>query len=83
MRVVAQKEKTKRGCVYCMDYAKKRLEPDSTQRSWVCIHDECPYHELDPYDNYVQYLKSPRQSRLQEALEKIFNFDRGMPSEDC
>lgn len=79
MRRMTNQEMVKRGCVYCADLQKRRLEPDHTKRVKVCIHDECPYHELDPYDRYTDYLKSPSQNRLKEALEKIFHFERGLP----
>ena len=78
MRKVTTNERLKRGCEDCADYQLKRLEPGNPKRVRVCIHDECPYHELDPYSSYIDYLKSPSQTKMIEALEKIFNFDRGM-----
>lgn len=51
MRVVTKKEIKKRGCYYCLDYVKKK-------RGKVCIHHECPYHELDKYRKYKDYLKN-------------------------
>lgn len=78
MRALTNLEINKRGCTYCADMTKKFLEPDSSKRIKVCIHDECPYHELDHYDSYTAYLKSPTQARLIEAFEKIFHFEREM-----
>lgn len=54
MRRVSSTEKNKRGCPYCLDYQKKRFEG---VRRFVCIHDKCPYHELDKYKTYREYLK--------------------------
>lgn len=79
MRALTPKAMTKRGCMYCLDHTKKRLEPDSTKRSHVCIHDECPYHELDPYDTYAQYLKSPAQRGFEDAIKRLVNYDGWMP----
>ena len=76
MRVLTNAEKVKRGCIYCTDFAKKRLEPGHTMRCWVCMHDECPYHELDPYDNYAQYLKSEKPTRLMDAIVSVMNIER-------
>ena len=82
MRVLAPSEMHKRGCIYCLDYTKRKAEPDSTKKSYVCIHDECPYHELDPYKTYTQYLKSERSTKsLKQAL--IQAFDIAKRSEDA
>lgn len=78
MRRVAKREISKRGCTYCSDFQKMRMEPEHTKRVWVCIHDECPYHELDPYDNYSQYLKSENPQRLKDLLVKMFDIERGL-----
>lgn len=77
MRVLTRKEMSKRGCEYCLDMAKKRLEAGSKKRVIVCIHDKCPYHELDPYDTFGQYLKyeSSNQS-LKQTLIRIFDVGR-------
>lgn len=54
MRIVDNREKVKRGCSYCLDYQKKRYQGE---RRYVCIHNECPYHVLDKYKSYREYLK--------------------------
>lgn len=77
MRGLTHKEMNKRGCIYCSDLIKRKLEPDSKLRSLVCKHDKCPYHELDSYDTYTQFLKSPQQNALKMVLEKIMHPKRG------
>lgn len=47
MRTIRQKEKNKRGCIYCADMKKGK-----------CKHDKCPYHELDGFKTYEEYFKS-------------------------
>jgi hypothetical protein len=67
----------KRGCIYCLDHIKRKAEPDSTKKSLVCIHDECPYHELDPYKTYNQYLKSERSTKsLKQILAHVFDIEK-------
>lgn len=55
MIIVSKEEYIKRGCAYCMDSEvdthKHRLMPK-------CKHDTCPYHELDSYNTYDQYLEN-------------------------
>lgn len=46
----------KRGCVYCTDYYIEKVEGKKFKR---CKHiSGCPYHELDKYDTYEDYLES-------------------------
>ena len=62
MRKLSKDEVEKRGCEYCMDYKFKTL---GHQQS--CKFDACPYHELDDYDTYDDYLKSKTEL-------SVFNF---------
>ena len=55
MREIGFKDMRKRGCQYCLDYQKKQYRGIKKK---VCIHDECPYHELDGFRSYNAYLKS-------------------------
>lgn len=72
MKVLDHKEMNKLECIYCLDYTKRKAEPTSTKKSHVCIHDECPYHELDAFDSYHKYLKSSASvSSIKTALLKI------------
>lgn len=55
MRVVPPFEKKKRGCIYCKDMKPTR------NRGLIrtgCPFDECPYHVLDKYDTYEQFMAS-------------------------
>ena len=58
MRPLQPREMNKRGCIYCLDYRNQKKKPEDTQRTKMCIHPSCPYHELDPYNTYLDYLKS-------------------------
>lgn len=72
--VLTKQEMRKRGCEYCMDHTKRKADADSKKRSHVCIHDECPYHELDAYDSYHQYLKAEASvESLKQVLVKLAN----------
>lgn len=53
MRFVEKDEKEKRGCLYCLDYKKRRGEGNR-----MCKHKECPYHELDEFENYEDFFKA-------------------------
>lgn len=54
MRPVTFEERRKRGCCYCADYTKVKLK---YAVHWCCPYSECPYHGLDKYDTYRDYLK--------------------------
>ena len=62
MRKLSKNEVEKRGCEYCMDYKFKTLGHEQS-----CTFDACPYHELDDYDTYDDYLKSKTEL-------SVFNF---------
>lgn len=69
MRRLTQNDMVKRGCRYCLDYRK------SGNNSFKgCIHDECPYHELDDVKDYKQYEKSIEgNSTIEAYLKKLFS----------
>ncbi len=63
MRNLKEAELKKRGCIYCIDCKKgkgsrgrEKIRTGLTHH--VCIYDSCPYHELDKYKRYSDYLKS-------------------------
>lgn len=66
MRTVGLAEKKKRGCFYCLDYK-------SRHGKRVCIHEECPYHELDDFESYNDFIKSkpPLWAEFFEKLKPI------------
>ncbi len=55
MRVVPYYEKSKRGCQYCLDSGRIR---GSSGIRFGCPHDKCPYHVLDKYKTYEEYMTS-------------------------
>lgn len=60
-RVISKGVMSKRGCVYCTDFNYGREEPQGAlyrKKIGICPHDECPYHELDGYASYADYLKA-------------------------
>lgn len=63
MRALGQEEKDKRGCLYCLDYKKKRGVRG-------CKHGKCPYHELDEFETYEDYFNSHS-----DGLADIFSDD--------
>lgn len=56
----------KRGCNYCADKVPRQVKP--FRRSY-CPHDECPYHQLDGFNTYTEYLKSIHASNITEILK--------------
>lgn len=54
-RIIDRAEMHKRGCVYCPYYTDGRGK-NHIHVHW-CSFGECPYHELDEYKNYSDYLK--------------------------
>jgi hypothetical protein len=66
MRALTEKETKKRGCRYCTDRFMHRNAYGSMQGH--CPHEECPYHELDKYDTYKEYLK---KEGIQINLSKL------------
>lgn len=72
MRILTQREKNKRGCMECADRIITISREDGRKRCMACIHNQCPYHELDPYDTYSQYLKATKGSSYADWLERMF-----------
>ena len=62
MRRLSGKEIKKRGCNYCNNSIRVKgcYEPvRGYQHGGLdCPYSECPYHELDKYDSYKDYLNS-------------------------
>ena len=58
MRILSTQEKIQRGCAYC---AYIQMEEVNEVVKKVCPYDECPYHELDEFDTYSEYLKKRRE----------------------
>ena len=59
MRRLTTKEVKKRGCAYCLDSRRgEHIRNMIGTSSLKCIHDKCPYYELNKYKNYEEYIKS-------------------------
>ena len=56
MRKITNEEIKKRGCKWCTEH-----------KGGKCKHKKCPYHELDNYDTYDEYLNSQ-----ENIFDKIF-----------
>ena len=54
MRRLLKNEQNKRGCKYCRYVV---LVPYGKQHLRYCPAKVCPFHELDKYDAYTDYLK--------------------------
>lgn len=53
----------KRGCHYCLDKIKGKYSR--------CPHMVCPYHELDQYDTYQDFLKSTGRLSVVKILQEM------------
>lgn len=58
-RMKQNAEQKKRGCHYCADFKRK------------CPYAECPYHELDEFKTYDEYLKKGEKNGLVKLLEDL------------
>lgn len=74
MRDLSSREIDKRGCWYCLDFRKVVETPNGgKKKAKACIHRSCPYHVLDKYDHYSDYLKTKDTEGLNMILQKIFD----------
>ena len=53
VRILSEQEKIKRGCDDCAHVQNDIINHKVKK---VCPYDECPYHELDEFDTYSEYL---------------------------
>lgn len=72
-RALTYKEKEQRGCAYCTDRV-----------GLSCKHPECPYHELDNFRRYDDYLKE-YPVELDKVLARKQNrpFVKDLPNRRC
>ena len=63
MRKIHNADAAKRGCRWCADSIKPT--GNSVRR---CPYDECPYHEMDKYETYQEYLEKEAPSFDVDAL---------------
>ena len=74
MRRVKDCNPNKRGCHFCADTVKRKTDGFCVQK--LCIHNKCPYHELDDVKSYMEYDKKVRKSgenALEAYLKKLFS----------
>lgn len=55
MRMVPGFEKKQRGCLYCADAGTTKFKQDNRTS---CPHTVCPYHVLDKYKSYDEFIAS-------------------------
>lgn len=68
-RTIPNKEKKQRGCIYCADALNEGDRKSSYYVGRFCPHLRCPYHELDKYDDYGDYMKAADLNGFVKALE--------------
>ena len=69
MRKLYMQEVRRRGCHYCLDSRRSRSIRDLPGTSNLnCIHDKCPYYELNKFKNYSEYLKSEESKSPIEVI---------------
>ena len=70
MREVDQHTQRRRGCIYCADHA---LVYGKGCRI-VCKYDaNCPYHEMDGYHSYTEYLRKQKPDSLKWIFRRMFD----------
>lgn len=63
MRELKREEMNQRGCNYCLIMKRVKGTYGNGIKRWIkaltmCPCEECPFHELDKFDDYDDYLKS-------------------------
>lgn len=77
MRRLHNGERKQRGCDFCADMV-RGVMPGDVMRRKICPYDECPYHELDKYETYNQFLKHNRTlsvAQIRKALKSVTSCD--------
>jgi hypothetical protein len=67
MRFLTLQMRKKYGCDHCADNVKRKLHEWDERRE--CIHDECPYKELQKFSSYSEYLKAINDRSVSEMLK--------------
>lgn len=70
MRVVHHAERSQRACYYCIDQASQD-EDGKKLKTKRCPYDECPYHEMDGYKTYGDYLKATGGNTVTKLLKTL------------
>lgn len=80
MRHVKNVERKQRGCEWCIDTVRtyKRIRTTGkTNIRMCCIHEKCPYHELDNVKTYSEYLKEYGTDSVSKLLSAILKSEEG------
>lgn len=68
MKFITKKMNHKRGCIsYCADTITVR---HGSRKACYCKHNSCPYHELDEYESYTDYLKATEDIDITKLLQE-------------
>lgn len=67
MRYIKKDEKRKRGCFECYDV----IHSNKRSKRILCPYAECPYHELDGYNTYNEYMKATGETSVDGILKKM------------
>lgn len=80
MRYVKRAEQKQRGCEWCIDTQRtyKRIKTTGKMNIRMsCIHDKCPYHELDNVKTYSEYLNTYGNDTVSDLLRAILKSEEG------
>lgn len=69
MRKVHATERNKRGCRYCSDMV---IAGSGAIRT-SCPHEQCPYHVLEKYETYEDYMASEDSKILGMVFPQIYD----------
>ena len=78
MGVLSLKTINQRGCCFCTDKRKKKI--DNAVKSF-CPYDACPYHELDGFKSYEDYYQNSIQDIPENLLALLdrYTLDNPLP----
>lgn len=68
MKLLDKKEMKQRGCIHCTEMKRKKYK-SCVENFNFCKYSQCPFHELDGYKDYRDYLDS-EESKIPN-LEKL------------
>lgn len=71
MRFLRVAEVKQRGCKYCTHCKRTTGRRIKGELNIQCPFDECPYHELDKYKSYSQYLKSDESKIVFNIIPRL------------
>lgn len=66
-RMLTDKERAQRGCLYCMDVVTTGKH-STYYAGRYCPHEQCPYRELDRFEDYERYIRETDLKGFAKAL---------------